>query len=127
MIALQRLKSKKYQLTELKLLFVGFVDVMVQYLALLLWSAAMLIVGGKTGVAALFGMLLGKIHWMIPFVILHVLFVLWATWLVMLILTLKSFIFNLYQSLLLGLADAVDDYQRKMLSEAHTCETKSPS
>jgi hypothetical protein len=125
MVALLRLKSEKYQLTELKLLFVGFVDVMVQYLALLLWSAIVLIAGGKTGMIAMYGSILAKIHWMIPYVLLHVVFVLWGTWLVMLILTLKSFIFNLYQSLLLGLADAVDDYERQKMMEAHAAMDRS--
>jgi hypothetical protein len=118
MIALQKLKSEKYNLTELKLLFVGFVDVMVQYLALLLWSIFALIMGGKAGPAALLGRYLASVHWMIPFVLLHIIFSLWGTWLVMLVLTLKSFVYNLYQSLLLGLADAVDDYQRQKLCEA---------
>ena len=118
MIALQRLKSEKYKLTELKLLFIGFVDVMVQYLALLLWSVTVLIFGGKTGPAAMLGSALGSIHWLVPYVLLHVLFVAWGTWLVMVVLTLKSFVYNLYQSLLLGLADAVDDYQRQKLLEA---------
>jgi hypothetical protein len=120
MLALHQISNEKYQLTELKLLFVGFVDVMVQFLALLAWSAIVLIVGGKTGLAAMSGAMLAKIHWIIPYVLLHVILVLWGTWLVMLVLALKSFIFNLYHSLLLGLADAADDYQRQKKKEANT-------
>jgi hypothetical protein len=124
MIALHQIPNDKYQLTELKLLFVGFVDVMVQFLALLAWSAMVLIVGGKTGIAAMVGVMLAKIHWMVPYVLLHVTLVLWGTWLVMLVLALKSFIFNLYHSLLLGLADAADDYQRQKRREAQTAAGK---
>jgi hypothetical protein len=119
MLALHQIPNEKYKLTELKLLFVGFVDVMVQFLALLGWSAIVLIVGGKTGMAAMYGAMLARIHWMIPYVLLHVVLVLWGTWLLMLVLALKSFIFNLYHSLLLGLADAADDYQRQKRKEEH--------
>ena len=113
MLALHRIERKEYKLTELKLLFVGFVDVMVQYIALLGWSAIVLVVGGKTGMIAMYGSLLARLHWMIPYVLLHVFLIAWGTWFVMLILALKSLIFNLYQSLMLGLADAADDFLRQ--------------
>jgi hypothetical protein len=116
MLALQRLENKQYGLSELKLLFVIFVDVLVQFLALLVVSVLVLVVGGKAGPASMLGMELAKLHWMIPFVLLHVIFVLWGTWFVALVLTLKSFVYNLYQTLLLSLADTVDDYQRQKLS-----------
>lgn len=112
MLALHRLRNEKYGLSELKLLFVIFVDVFVQFLALLFWSIVVIVFGGKQGPAVVLGSQLAKVHWLIPFCLLHVIFTLWGTWFVVLILTLKSFIYNLYQSLLLSLADAVDEAQR---------------
>lgn len=116
MIALQRIPNKRYGETELKLLFVLFVEVLVQYLTLLLVSIVAMLVGGKAGPAALLGIYLAKIHWMIPFALLHLCFVAWGTLFVMVILTLKSFVYNLYGTLLLGIADAAADYQRSCLT-----------
>ncbi len=113
MIALQRIRNKEFDCSELRLLFLVFIDVIIQYLALLVWSIAALVFGGAKRPAASFGMLLSRVHWMLPFVLAHVLFVLWGTWFIMLALSLKSFVFNLYQSLLLSIADAVDDYERE--------------
>lgn len=133
LIALQKLKNKKYGETELKLLFVLFIDILVQYLALLFVSVVATIVGGKMGPAVALGRLLTRIHWMVPFVVLHIVFVCWGTWLVVLVLTLKSFIYNLYQNLLLGLADTVDDYERQRLtvrcerSDKGKIETTNPT
>jgi hypothetical protein len=116
MIALQRIPNKRYGESELKLLFVLFVEVLVQYLSLLLISVLAMLIGGKTGPAALLGFYLAKIHWMVPFAILHVCFAAWGTLFVLVILTLKSFVYNLYSTLLLGIADAADDYQRSCLT-----------
>jgi hypothetical protein len=113
MIALQKIRNKEFDCSELRLLFLVFVDVIIQYLALLFWSIAAIVMGGAKGIAAAFGHGLAKIHWLIPFILAHLLFVAWSIWLIMLVLTLKSFVFNLYQSLLLGIADAVDDYDRE--------------
>ena len=116
MIALHKITNPKYKQTELKLLFVFFIDILVQYLALLFVSVVASIVGGKSGPVAAIGKILTHVHWIFPFAILHILFVCWGTWLVMLVLILKSFIYNLYQNLLLGLADTVDDYERQRLT-----------
>ena len=118
MLVLHRLRNEKYGLSELKLLFVIFVDVFVQFLALLFWSIMVIVFGGKQGPAAMLGSQLARVHWLIPFCLLHVIFTLWGTWLVVLILTLKSFIYNLYQSLLLSLADGVDEAQRAAADKA---------
>jgi hypothetical protein len=112
-VALGKLKNEKYGLSELKLLFVIFVDVFVQFLSLLFVSIFVLIFGGKTGPAMMLGEQLAKIHWMVPFCLLHLILTIWGTWMIMLVLSLKSFVYNLYQSLLLGLADVADDLQRK--------------
>jgi hypothetical protein len=116
MIALQRIPNKRYGQSELKLLFVLFVEVLVQYLTLLLISIVAMLIGGKFGPAALLGAYLARIHWMIPFTLLHVCFVAWGALFVVVILTLKSFVYNLYSTLLLGIADAADDYQRSCLT-----------
>ena len=115
MIALQKIRNKEFDCSELRLLFLVFVDVIIQYLALLFWSMVVLVCGGPKGPAAALGILLSKIHWFLPFFLEHVLFVLWSTWFIMLALYLKSFVFNLYQSLLLSIADALDDYDRDKL------------
>ena len=112
MIALHALIDKKYKKSRLKLLFINFVEVLVQYLTLLLVSVAVMVLGGRTGPAAIVGAYLAKVHWLIPLTILHIFFVLWAALFIMVILTLKSFVYNLYSTLLLGIADAADDYLR---------------
>lgn len=114
MLALHRLRNKKYGVSELKLLFVIFAEVFVHFLALLFWSIFVIVFGGKQGPVSMLGGQLAKVNWLIPFCLLHVVFTLWGTWFVVLILSLKSFIYNLYQSLLLSLADAVDEAQRKV-------------
>jgi hypothetical protein len=116
MIALQRIPNNKYGESELKLLFVLFVEVLVQYLSLLLISIVVMLIGGKAGPAALLGFYLAKVHWMIPFALLHICFVAWGMLFVLVILTLKSFVYNFYSTLLLGIADAADDYQRSCLT-----------
>lgn len=112
MIALQRIPNKRYGESELKMLFVLFVEVLVQYLTLLLVSVVVMLIGGKTGPAAMLGAALARLHWMVPFALLHIFFTLWGTLFVLVILTLKSFVYNLYGTLLLGIADAADDYLR---------------
>jgi hypothetical protein len=112
MIALQRILNKKYRETQLKLLFVHFVEVLVQYLALLMISVLVMVFGGKLGPAAVLGSYLAKIHWMIPQAMVHIIYAAWGTFFVVVVLTLKSFVYNLYSTLLLGIADAADDYQR---------------
>jgi hypothetical protein len=112
MLFLLNLPNEKYGMNELKLLFLTFVDVFVQYLALLLWSIIVIVYGGRYGPATYIGALLTKIHWLLPFCLLHIIFTAWGTWLIMLVLSLKSFIFNLHQSLLLSLADVIDDAER---------------
>lgn len=112
MIALQRMPNKRYGESELKMLFVLFVEVLVQYLTLLMVSVMVMLIGGRTGPAAMLGAYLGRIHWMLPFCLLHIFFVAWGGLFVLVILTLKSFVYNLYGTLLLGIADAADDYLR---------------
>ncbi len=112
MIALHTLVDKHYKKSRLKLLFINFVEVLVQYLTLLLVSVAVMVFGGRTGPASIVGAYLAKLHWLIPLTLLHILFVLWAALFIMVILTLKSFVYNLYSTLLLGIADAADDYLR---------------
>jgi hypothetical protein len=114
MLALHQLRNMKYGLSELKLLFVIFVDVFVQFLVLLFWSIIVIVFGGRQGPAAMLGSQLARVNWLIPFCLLHGIFTLWGTWFVVLILTLKSFIYNLYQSLLLSLVDVVDEAQRRV-------------
>jgi hypothetical protein len=47
MLALHRVRNKKYGLSELKLLFVIFVDVFVQFLALSFWSILVIVFGAN--------------------------------------------------------------------------------
>src|ERR1700735_1236808 len=96
MIALQRMPNKRYGESKLKMLFVLFVEVLVQYITLLMVSVLVMLVGGKAGPAAMLGLCLAKIHWMLPFTLLHIFFVAWGSLFVLVILTLKSFVYNLY-------------------------------
>ena len=114
MIALHRIPNQRYGKSQLKLLFINFIEVLVQYLTLLLVSVIVLIFGGKTGPAAMLGSYLARLHWLIPFTALEVLFFAWGTLFLVVVLTLKSFVYNLYATLLLGIADAADDYLRTL-------------
>jgi len=106
MLRLQQITRPGQKLPELKLLLCVFIDVFVHYLTFLFWCVIVLVVGYKNGPAALAARAISDICPAALSVLVHVITVLWGTWFVLLILKLKSFIYNLYQSLLLGVADA---------------------
>ena len=112
MIALHRIVDPRYNQSRLKLLFSDFVQVTVYYLCLLLVSIVVLVFGGQSGPAAMLGKYLAIIDWRIPFAALHVIFVAWTALFIVAVLQLKSFVYNIYSSLILGLADAADDHIR---------------
>ena len=95
MIALHIIIDKKYKKSRLKLLFISFVEVLVQYLTLLTVSLAVMIFGGKARPAAMLGAYLAKLSWFIPLAMLDLFFVAWGAFFIMVILTLKFFVFNL--------------------------------
>jgi hypothetical protein len=108
-VALRQITRPGERLHELKLIFVTFVDVFVHYTAFLFCCVLYLIAGGNNGPFDLMGRYLAIVSpWIRP-AIMHAAFVIWGLWFLVLVLKLKSFIYNLYQTLLLGMAsDAID-------------------
>jgi hypothetical protein len=104
-----KLTRKGETMNELKLVFVTFVEVFVQYTAFVFWCVLYTVAGQKFGPIETAGDILGHQWPEAPVLVSYMAFVVWGTWFALIVLKLKSFIFNLYQSLMLGLADAVDD------------------
>jgi hypothetical protein len=107
-VRLQQIKRSGQRLSELKLLFFAFVDVFVHYIAFLFWCTVVIVVGSRHGPVDYVARSLGACWPLLPDVLCHILFVLWGTWFVLLVLKLKSFVYNLYQSLMLGMADSLE-------------------
>jgi hypothetical protein len=107
-IALRQITRPGESLYELKLIFVAFIDVFVHYTAFLFWCISYLVMGGKDGPFEFIGGLLSMVAPRLPVVITHAVFVVWGMWFLVLVLKLKSFIYNLYQTLLLGMADSLE-------------------
>lgn len=107
-LALQQIKRPGERFDELKLMFVTFVDVFVHYAAFLFWCVAYLVAGAQNGPFDLIGRWLSAVSPTLPSVITHVAFFVWGMWFLILVLKLKSFVFNLYQILLLGMADSLE-------------------
>jgi len=106
-LRLQQVKRAGEQLSELKLIFFVFIDVFVHYLAFLFWCVLVLIFGGDNGPAHFAMRVLEVALPGTTVAVSSTIFVLWGTWFVLLILKLKSFVYNLYQALLLGVADSI--------------------
>ena len=106
-IALLQITRPGEHLCELKLIFVAFIDVFVHYTAFLFWCITYLVLGGKDGPFDFIGRFLSTISPLLPVGMTHAVFVAWGMWFLVLVLKLKSFIYNLYQTLLLGMADSV--------------------
>jgi hypothetical protein len=108
-IALLRVTRPGAKIPELKLIFVAFIDVFVHYTAFLFWCIAYLVLGGKDGPFDFVGRLLSAVAIdALPAAITHALFVFWGLWFLVLVLKLKSFVYNLYQTLLLGMVDSLE-------------------
>lgn len=105
---LQLITRPGHKICELKLLFFVFVNVFVHYVSFLFWCMAVLVFGAKNGPADWAGRFAGAWYPALPQLVAHVIFAAWGTWFVLLVLKLKSFIYNLYQTLLLGIADSVE-------------------
>lgn len=116
-LALQGMQNHEYNLTKFKLFLAQFIEVMVQYLALLIVSILALVFGNKGGPISFAGHLLRQIHWVLPSIAAHVIYTCWGSFFVMVILTLKSFVYNLYSTLVLGMAHSAHDYQTQELSK----------
>jgi len=108
LVGLHRITRPGQKLSDLKLLLFVFVDVFVHYIAFLFWCTVVLVFGAAKGPADWAGQLLGAWWPGLPSAISHVIFAGWGTWFVVLVLKLKSFVYNLYQTLLLGAADSVE-------------------
>lgn len=103
-IALQQITRPGERLSELKLIFVTFIDVFVHYTTFLFWCVTYFVAGGNNGPFDLIGGYLSNLSPWLPRAITHIVFVFWGMWFLILVLKLKSFIYNLYQTLLLGMA-----------------------
>lgn len=112
-LMLHQLQNKKYGYSELKLLLFLFLDVIFQYTLFLMWCVVYVVAGSLDGPIFLIGHYLGTMDPCVPDVITGIAFIVWGTWYVLLVLKLKAFIFNLYQSLLLAITDSMDDQRRQ--------------
>jgi hypothetical protein len=112
-VLLRHIRRPGEKSDELKLLFVNFVGVFVQYTAFLFWCVVYMAAGSTDGAFDAAGRILSEWNEPIPVAITHAVFVIWGLWFVVLILSLKSFIYNLYQTLLLGLADAMEEFENE--------------
>lgn len=106
-IALQQITRPGERLYELKLIFVTFIDVFVHYAAFMGWCLLYVVAGAKNGPFDLLGCWLSAMSPYLSLAVTHLVFVAWGMWSLILILKLKSFIYNLYQTLLLGMADSL--------------------
>ena len=102
-------KRKGESMDELKLLLVNFVALFAHYGAFLFWCFLYLAAGGRNGLFEIAGHYLGQVSPAIPRIVTGVVFVAWSTWMIVLILKLKGFIFNLYHALLLAIADRIPE------------------
>jgi hypothetical protein len=107
---LTRRTRKGAKLNDLKRTFVSFVALLADYITFSFWCIAYTIAGGRNGPFELFGRFIATVAPWMPELVAHAIFVLWGLWYLLLVLKLKSFVFTLYQSLLLGLASAIDDW-----------------
>ncbi|MGI8991370.1 MAG: hypothetical protein ACR2I2_17530 [Bryobacteraceae bacterium] len=108
-IALQQITRPGERLHELKLIMVTFVDVFVHYTTFLGWCIVYMIAGGENGPFDLLGSYLSVISASVPTAVTHLVFIAWGLWFLILVLKLKGFIYNLYQTLLLGMADSLSE------------------
>jgi hypothetical protein len=92
---------------RLRNLFISFVDIFITYLSLLLFSLGMVIVTSPNGPSLelrnLF-LLLGPKG---PMLVGYLVFISWGTWFAIVVLKLKSFVYNLYQALMVGMTESV--------------------
>lgn len=108
LVNLQKITRPGQTIPELKLLFFAFVNVFVHYVSFLFWCMAVLVFGAKNGPADWIGRVAGSWWPVMPELVCHTVYVIWGTWFILLVLKLKSFIYNLYESLLLGVADSAE-------------------
>ncbi len=96
-VELAQIPHDQGPLSELKFVFFVFFNVFCHYLGFLLLCTVVLLFGGKDGPLVLFGEIVKARTSRTCFdVCQHVTFVLMGTWFVLLLLKLKSFLFNLY-------------------------------
>ncbi len=101
-------KSEQPELSQLKFIFFVFIDVFVHYTAFLFWCFGFFVLGSRGGA---FDWLYRWMAAILPNVArcsALIIFVCWGAWFVLLLLKLKSFIWNLYQVLLVSLADSIE-------------------
>lgn len=91
-------------LTEVEFIFFAFINVFVHYLAFLFVSTVILLFGSTNGPLAMLAYAVRSVISTKAFGgCLHVLFVLLGVWFLSLILRLKSFVWNIYQMVLIAI------------------------
>ena len=90
----------------LRNLFVSFVGLFISYLALLIFSVGMVIVTSPNGPSLEIREFFLRLGAQGPTIVGYIVLVGWGTWFVIVALKLKSFIYNLYQSLMIGMAES---------------------
>lgn len=94
--------------SELQFVFFAFINVFVHHMSFLALSAAIVLFGTRNGPLVLFGELLKSATSPAFFDLLqHVVFIFIGTWFILLFLKLKSFVWNLYQMVLIVIVSEV--------------------
>jgi len=107
-VLLRRIHRPGQDLDELRLMFVNFVSIFAPYTAFIFWCVLYLVGGSPNGPMEFAWRMMHGVREWLPFAVSHALFVVWGVWFLVLVLKMKSFIYNLYQTLLLGLADSME-------------------
>jgi hypothetical protein len=107
-VALHRYYSEGDDQNALRNLFVFFVDIFISYLLLLVFSLAMVVITSSNGpYIEVREVMLRVVGANGPSISGYVLYCFWSTWFVVLVLKLKSFVYNLYQALMIGMTESV--------------------
>lgn len=105
-IALHRYQESGEKVNRLRGLFISFVDLFITFLCLLMFSVGMVIVTSPGGPSIELKKLFLHLGSQGPSIIGYVVLTLWGTWYGISALKLKSFIYNLYQGLMIGMAES---------------------
>jgi hypothetical protein len=105
-VALHQYREKDGS-NRLRSLFLFFVDIFIGFLCLLFFSIVMVIVTSQQGPLDEIRGFLSSFNSRLPAIVGYTVYVTWGTWYVALILKLKSFVYNLYQALMIGMTESV--------------------
>jgi hypothetical protein len=92
------------RLTALKYIFFSFVNIFVHYMSFLILAVTVRVLFWNEWPGSIWGKVLAEDAPEVFVAVAHVFLVLLATWLIILLIKLKSFIWNVYQAVLLSIA-----------------------